>query len=121
MTQESTVIMERLATDFPEPLSTLFYTVGYSQRMELIPTSEKVYEFPEGTSLERIAGDFQQILRSASVPFKIEPSTIDADVEWVKLVYFQGYDYASDELRRGMRLLDGAIGVLLHQNGGKEI
>ncbi len=122
MTQESTVIMEYLATDFPEPLTTLLYTSGYAQKHEIVPTSEKVFMFPDRFTLQDIVTASQRTLRAASVPFVMEPKNIDETVEQVRFGYkpkeAPGSDYFYNIF---MPLLYAALGTIIKQHEGVEV
>ena len=119
---EPYVIMEKLATDFPEPLSTVFYTSAYAQRNNVQPTSEQVFQFPDGFTLETIVQRFQIVLRAASVPHVMTPATVGTGPEVVAFKYkpkypADSYDYANIFLP----LLYGALGLVVHQFQGRQI
>lgn len=118
---EPGVIMEYLATDFPEPLTTQFYTSLYAQMHNVQPTSEKVYTFPTQSSLSDIVTALQRTLRIANVQHVVTPQTIDARTEAATFRYTPKYDPASKEFKNVfLPLLYGALGTIIHQFRGVE-
>lgn len=122
MTHESAVIMKYLATDWPDPLSTLFYTQRYAQKWEIVPTNERVFVFPDRFTLQDIVTASQRTIRAASVPFVMEPENIDETVEQVRFGYkpkeAPGSDYFYNIF---MPLLYAALGTIIKQHEGVEV
>ena len=126
---EPHVIMERLATDFPEPLTTRFYTSAYAERNNLQPTGkqdEQVFQFPDGFTLETIVQRFQTILRTASVPHQMAPESVVKGVvkgtEVVTFKYIPKYPVdSSDYANIFLPLLYGALGFVIREFQGKQV
>ena len=117
---EPYVIMEKLATDFPEPLSTRFYTSAYAQRNSLQPTSEQVFQFPDGFRLEHIVQRFRTILTAASVQHGMAPEAVDQMAELVAFKYKPRYVPTSPDFKNiFLPLLYGALGLIVQQYQGR--
>ena len=123
MEQKSgTVIMEYLATDYPEPLTTLFYTSAFAQREKVQPTSEKVFEFSGDLTLQELVTRFHSILRPASIPFTSEPQDLDDTVEHVKIRYNPKEGPPSKHFHDVfMPLLYASLGLLIKQDHATQI
>lgn len=122
VSEANAVIMEYLATDYPEPLSTLLYTSDLAQRNEILPTSEKVFMFPDRFTLQDIVTASQRVLRAAGVQFVMEPENIDETIEQVRLEYKPKENPGSDYFYNiFIPLLYGALGTIIKQHEGVEV
>ncbi len=119
---EPHVIMEHLATDYPDPLSTLLYTSAYAQLNNVQPTSAKVFRFPKELSISDIVKVFRPILRNANIPYAITPGAIDDKTEIVTVNYGPTYGQSSAGSEQiFLPLLYGALDVLIKTCRGAEV
>ena len=119
---EPYVIMEKLATDFPDPLTTKIYTSAYAERNHLQPTSEEVYQFPDGVRLETIVQRFQIVLRDASVPYVRTPEIVEMGTEVVTFKYKPRYASTSPDFKNFfLPPLYGALGLVIQEFQGRSL
>ncbi len=119
---EPYVIMEKLATDFPDLLSTKLYTSAYAERNNLQPTSEEVFQFPDGFTLEAIVQRFRTILKVVSVPHVMTPETVKMGTEVVTFKYKSNYNVNSSDYKDVfLPLLYGALGLVVKEFQGRPL
>ena len=116
------MLIEYLATDYPDCFTTLVYTMEYASRWEIMPTSEAVFEVPSGITIDTIVRQLQGYLVASGIPFEIEPKNIDEKTEYVKFKYnpTEGplSKYFSDTF---IPFLYSVLGALIKQTNAKQV
>ena len=110
------VIMEHLATDFLEPVTTQFYTISYSQRVNRRPNSEELFIFPSELSIKQLIPRFQVMLNTAGIVHKLTPETIEDKTELVLIGYTSKHSLFSEAYTQSfLPLLYAAVCTFVKQ------